>query len=59
MGRPENLGDYVRFEAEEITIYVSRKFLNRQKPGTWRLRFHIDGYGRFWLRLKEPWRGAR
>jgi hypothetical protein len=59
MGRPENLEDYVRFESEEITIYVSHKFLNRQKPGTWRLRFHIDGYGRFWLRLKEPWRGAR
>jgi hypothetical protein len=59
MGRPENLEDYVRFESEEITIYVSRKLLNRQKPGTWRLRFHIDGYGRFWLRLKEPWRGAR
>jgi len=58
MGRPDDLEDYVRFDAEGVTIYVSREFLNRQKPGTWKFRFHIDGYGRFWLRLKEPWCGA-
>ena len=58
MGRPEDLEAYIRFEANGITVYVSRELLNRQKPGTWKLRFHIDGYGKFWLRLEEPWRGV-
>jgi hypothetical protein len=56
MGRPDNLEDYVRFDADEIRIYVSRELLNKQEPGTRRLRFYIDGYGRFWLSLKEAWR---
>lgn len=57
MGKPDNPEDYVRFDADEVTVYISREFLNKQKPGTQRLGFHIDGYGRFWLSLKEPWRG--
>ncbi len=55
MGRPDNLEEFVRFDADDITVYVSRELLDRQKPGTHRLRFYIDGYGRYWLKLKEPW----
>lgn len=57
MDRPDNLEDYVRFDADEITVYISRELLNKQKPGTRKLRFHMDGCGRLWLDLKEPWRG--
>jgi hypothetical protein len=58
MGRPDSVEDFVRFDADDVTVYVSWELLDRQKPGTRRLRFHIDGYGRFWLNLKEPWRGT-
>lgn len=58
MGRPDNLEEFVRFDAGDVTVYVSQELLNRQKPDTRRVRFYIDGYGGFQLKLAEPWRGA-
>jgi len=59
MARPDNPEEYVRYETEDdLTIYVSRDLLERQKPGTQRLRFYIGGYGGYWLSLAEPWAGA-
>ncbi len=52
MGKPEDVRDFVRFDAGEITIYISRELLERQEPGTQRVPFYIDGYGKFWLRLR-------
>lgn len=57
MGRPDDLEDFVCFDADDVTVYVSRELLARQKPGTRRLRFYIDGYGSFWLELTQPWPG--
>ncbi len=59
MARPDNPEDYVRYEAEDdLIVYVSRDLLERQKPGTRRLRFYIGGYGGYWLSLSEPWGGG-
>lgn len=53
---PEEPEQYVRFEAGDITVYVSRDLLKTKvKPGAVEMPFYIDGYGRFWLRFKEPW----
>ncbi len=54
MGKPDNIDDFTRFDADDIIIYISRELLDRQEPSTRRLPFYIDGYGRFWLRLDEP-----
>ncbi len=54
MGEPDNIDDFTRFDADHVIIYISRELLERQDPGTRRLPFYIDGYGRFWLRLAEP-----
>jgi len=59
MAKPENPKDYVRFEVDEdLTAYVSRDLLNKQKPGVQKLRFYIGGYGGYWLELADPWRGG-
>ncbi len=59
MARPDNSEDYVRFEIDDdLTAYVSRDVLDKQKPGTRKLRFYIGGYGGYWLELAEPWRGG-
>ncbi|HHS97909.1 MAG TPA: hypothetical protein ENK08_08455 [Chloroflexi bacterium] len=56
MGEPENPEEYVRFDADGVTVYVSRQLLREKvKPGATEMPFYIDGYGRFYLRFKEPW----
>ncbi len=55
MARPDNPEDYVPFKVDDLTVYVSRDLLDRQKPGTRRLRFYIGGYGGYWLEFVEPW----
>ena len=60
MARPDSPGDCVRFEIDDDVIaYVSRDLLDRQKPGTRRIRFYIGGYGGYWLELAEPWQGRK
>ncbi|MGQ9466038.1 MAG: hypothetical protein ACUVXE_02245 [Anaerolineae bacterium] len=55
MGEPENPDDFVRFEADDLTVYVSRKLLETLKPGAKEMIFYVDGYGRFALEFQEPW----
>jgi hypothetical protein len=58
MAKPDNPEDYVCFEVgDEVIAYVSRDLLDRQKPGTRRIRFYIGGYGGYWLEFAEPWQG--
>lgn len=52
MGKPEDVEDFERFEAGDITIYISRELLERQEPGTGWVPFYIDGYGKFRLQLR-------
>jgi hypothetical protein len=58
MGAPDDLEKFVRFEANDLTVYVSRGLLDKPEPGTKKMRFYIDGYGGFWLKFAKPWRGA-
>lgn len=51
MGKPDTVDSFVCFDADGITIYISRDLLERQEPDTRRLPFYIDGYGKFWLQL--------
>ncbi len=55
MGEPENPEEFVRFEADDLTVYVSRKLLGMLKPGTKEMIFYVDGYGRFALQFEKPW----
>jgi hypothetical protein len=58
MGAPDNLEKFVRFEADDLAVYVSRELLDKLESATRKMRFYIDGYGGFWLNFAEPWRGA-
>lgn len=57
MGEPENPEDFVRFAADDLTVYVSRKLLETLKPGAKEMIFYVDGYGRFTLEFGEPREG--
>lgn len=57
MGTPDNLEEYVRFEADDVTVYVARALLEKLDPGATEQSFYIDGYGRYSLTLDEPWGG--
>lgn len=59
MGEPENPEEFVRFEADDLTVYVSRKLLATLKPGAKEMIFYVDGYGRFVLQFEEPWEVKR
>lgn len=55
MAKPDNPDEYVPFRVDDLIVYVSRDLLERQKPGTRKLRFYIGGYGGYWLTFAEPW----
>jgi len=57
MGVPENQTEFVRFVADDLTIYVARDLLQKLEPGAEKQPFYLDGYGRFWMVLAEPWQG--
>lgn len=57
MGTPDNLAEYVRFDADDLTVYVARTLLEKLEVGTTEQPFYIDGYGRYSLILGEPWEG--
>ncbi len=52
MGEPEDTDAFVRFQADDITVYISRQLLEEKiEPGTTQITFYIDGYGRHKLIL--------
>jgi hypothetical protein len=55
---PDDTGGFILFEADDIQIYVAQDLLEKLEPGTRKLPFYIDGYGRFWLTFAEPWTSA-
>lgn len=58
MGEPENPEEFVRSQAGEITVYISKRLLQeRLKPGTRQMFFYIDGYGRHTLTFDPPYDG--
>jgi len=55
MAKPENPAEYTRYEAEDdLVVYLSHDLLERQEPGTRKIRFYIGGYGGYNLILPEP-----
>ncbi len=57
IGAPDNPEEYVRFEADDLTIYVARALLEKMESGATEQPVYIDGYGRFSLVFDEPWGG--
>lgn len=57
MGAPDDLEGFVQFQADDLTIYVARELLQKLEPGAEKQPFYLDGYGRFWIDLAEPWKG--
>ncbi len=55
MGVPENPAEFVRFVADDLTIYVARELVQKLEPGAEKQPFYLDGYGRFWMVFAEPW----
>jgi hypothetical protein len=53
MGTPDNPEEYVRCDAEDLTIYVARALLEKLEAGATEQIFYIDGYGRYALVLDE------
>jgi hypothetical protein len=57
MGTPDNLAEYVRFDVDNLTVYVARALLEKLEADATEQPFYIDGYGRYSLILGEPWGG--
>jgi hypothetical protein len=55
MGTPDNPEEYVRFEADDVTIYVARALVEKLEAGATEQPFYLDGYGRYSLILDETW----
>ncbi len=55
VGKPDDAGDYVTLQADELTLYVARDILGGLKPDEAKLLVGVSGYGRYWLHLlREP-----
>jgi hypothetical protein len=57
MGTPDNPEEYVRFDADDLTVFVARALLEKLEAGATEQSFYIDGYGRYSLVFDEPWGG--
>ena len=57
MGAPDNLAEYVRFDVDDLTVYVAQALLEKLEAGATEQSFYIDGYGRYTLVFDEPWGG--
>jgi hypothetical protein len=51
MGAPENPREYVRLDAHDLAIYVSREIWDSLKPGQSKLLVAVSSFGRFWVHL--------
>jgi len=51
MGAPENPEQYVRLDAHDLAIYVSRELWDGLRPGQSKLLVAVSSFGRFWVHL--------
>jgi hypothetical protein len=54
MGTPDNLEEYVRFDVDDLTVYVAQALLEKLEAGAKEQPFYIDGYGRYTLVFDKP-----
>lgn len=54
MGEPDNPEQFVRLQADDLYIYVSREIWYKLKPRQSKLLVAVGGYGRYWLYLEPP-----
>ena len=53
MGEPENPGEFVKLEADDLKFFVARGTWEGLKPRQSKLLIAVPGYGRFWLYLER------
>jgi hypothetical protein len=49
MGAPDEPQGFVRLQAGELEVYLSRDIWDGIRPGQEKLLLAVSGYGRFWL----------
>jgi hypothetical protein len=59
MGMPDNPAEYIRFDVDDLTVYVAQALLEKLEAGIAEQPFYIDGYGRYSLVFDEPWGGEK
>jgi len=59
MGEPDHPEQFVRLQADDLLVYVSRDIWGKLKPRQSKLLVAVAGYGRFWLYLEPPPPAAR
>ena len=58
MGAPDDPEEFVCLQADDITVYISRRLLSEKvKAGAVEMFFYIDGYGRHTLTFDPPYDG--
>ena len=55
MGKPDEIERVVRFEVDDLALYVAWELMQKLEPGAQQMTFYVDGYGRFRLVFVEPW----
>jgi hypothetical protein len=55
MGEPDDRDQFVRFQADDLALYVARRLLEALEEGATRMPFYITGYGRFWIEFSQAW----
>ena len=53
-GEPDNPTQFVRLQADDLCIYVSKEIWDKLEPRQSKLLVAVGGYGRFWLYLEPP-----
>lgn len=50
-GEPEHPETFIPLQDDDIKIYLAQEIWESLKPGTEKLLFAVEGYGRYWLWL--------
>jgi hypothetical protein len=53
MGEPADVAAFVRLEAGDLVVYVSKEIWEGLVPGQSKLLVAVSGFGRFWLQVRE------
>ncbi len=51
MGVPDRSDDFVRLQADDLTVFVAQEIWGKLKPQQSKLLVSLQGYGRFWVHL--------
>ncbi|MGC8786001.1 MAG: hypothetical protein ACP5Q1_01075 [Anaerolineae bacterium] len=57
MGKPEHPENFVRLEANDLAIYISKDIWESLRPRQTKLLVAVSSYGRFWIYLEPAAKG--